>query len=470
MPTTARELHGLAWYGWTFTAVQITGVVGMVTAGDVADRAGPGKPLLAGLGTFSVGLAVAGSAPLISVFILGRALQGLGSGMVIVAIYVLIGDVYPEQLRPQVFGAISAAWVLPALVGPVIAGAVAERASWRAVFLGLLPLIAAGSAPLVPRVRRLPPRPATADPAGEGPANQEPANQELAAVGPAGERPANGGRHTASEGPALAAQRPADAGAWRAVGGLLRRRWFRALVAGVGIALVELAGERLVWVSLAPLAVGLLAVGWGLRPLLPPGTALVRRGVPAAVAFRGMLSGSYLGAESLVPLTLTVVHGLSPTRSGLPLMVGALGWAGAAWWQGKHAGASRGRLVRYGFLLVVAATLLMAAVSRASTPWELAYLAWILGGTGAGLTITTVSLQLLEFSPEEERGANSSALQISDSVLYAMCVGLGGTLVAAAAHGGLRLAGALLAGRARTASPSAGPGVTSTPEAPPTRP
>src|SRR5215207_10871924 len=122
LPSAVAELRGLAWYGWSFTALLVTSVVGMVAAGELADRVGARRPLLVGVLTFLTGLLVAGLAGGMAVFVLGRALQGVGVGLLAVVMYVLVGEAYPERLRPAVFGAISAAWVLPALVGPVVAG------------------------------------------------------------------------------------------------------------------------------------------------------------------------------------------------------------------------------------------------------------------------------------------------------------------------------------------------------------
>src|SRR4051794_11475336 len=138
----------------------------MVLAGELTDRIGCRLPLLIGVASFLAGLLVAGLAPVMAVFLLGRALQGFGTGLLIVVIFVIVGDQYPEALRPKVFGAISAAWVVPSLVGPVVAGALAQGPGWRWVFLGLVPLVVIAVVSLVPTLRRLrtPADPAPATP------------------------------------------------------------------------------------------------------------------------------------------------------------------------------------------------------------------------------------------------------------------------------------------------------------------
>jgi MFS family permease len=409
LPTAVRELDGLAWYGWSFTALLVTSVVGMVAAGELTDRVGGRLPLLGGVGAFLAGLLTAGLAPTMAVFLLGRALQGLGVGLLIVVMYVVVGDQYPERLRPTVFGAISAAWVIPSLVGPVVAGALAEGPGWRWVFLGLVPLVAAAIAVLVPTLRRQ--------------------------------------RRPAEPGPARPGRRVA------------------AVATAVGVAAVQWSLQDLGWPRAPALAAGLVVLVVGLRALLPRGTPALRRGVPAVVGFRGLLAGAFTSVESLVPLTLTLVHGYSPTAAGAPLTFGALGWAAASFWQGRRPDVARHLLVRTGFGLVAVAAGGMAVVAQPWSPAWVIYPVWVAGGCGMGLAMSSLSVLLLSFSPPAERGVNSSALQLSDSVASALCIGLAGALVAASARGVLPLsraagaldllmvvvavAGAALAGRAR---------------------
>jgi MFS family permease len=407
MPTAVRELRGLAFYGWAFTAFLVANVVGMVASGELADRYGAARPLLAGLVVFGGGLLLAGSAPVMGVFVLGRAVQGLGAGLQIVAVYVVIGAVYSDALRPRVFGALSAAWVLPSLVGPVLSGALAQHLSWRLVFVGLVPVLAAGGALLAPGLRRLP--------------------------------------------PAVTGRR--RRGSWR---------WAAAVAAAAGVAAVQAAGQRPTWASAALLVPGLAVLALGLRRLLPPGTVAVRAGVPAVVAFRGALAGSLFAVESLVPLTLALVHGYSPTAAGVPLMVAALGWSAASWVLGRWPALPRPRLVRYGFGLIAAGAVGMAVVAQPAAPGWLAYPVWAVAGIGAGTAWPSISVLLLALTPPAQHGVNSAALQIADAVASALCIGFGGALVAAAERGALSLPAAvltvdlLMAGLAVTAAALAG--------------
>jgi hypothetical protein len=61
-----------------------------------------------------------------------------------------------------------------------------------------------------------------------------------------------------------------------------------------------------------------------------------------------------------------------------------------------------------------------------------------------GLGMPSLSVLLLEQSSEDRRGADSAALQIADVTGSALCVGVVGVLVAAAASGHIALSTAVL--------------------------
>ena len=191
-------------------------------------------------------------------------------------------------------------------------------------------------------------------------------------------------------------------------------------------------------------AAGVAALVAGLRPLLPAGTVRLRRGLPAVVASRGLLAGAFFGMDALLPLTLTAVHGFSPTAAGLPLTAGAIGWATASQLQGRRPDVPRERVLRIGFALLA---LGLAGTAFAAIPalggWP-AYLSWAVAGLGMGLGMPSVGVLLLDQSAEHDRGANSAALQISDVTASALCIGLAGVLIAAAADGVLSVPAAVL--------------------------
>ena len=137
MPTITADLGGTSAYSLTFVLPFATSVFGMVGAGIITDRFSARTSMLTGCLTLLVGLGLAVIAPTMTVFIVSRAIQGLGGGALIVAIYSVIGLAYPARLRPRVFAAFAGAYVLPSLVGPAVAGVITQAVSWHGVFVAV---------------------------------------------------------------------------------------------------------------------------------------------------------------------------------------------------------------------------------------------------------------------------------------------------------------------------------------------
>src|SRR5262245_35427253 len=155
LPDIEADLGGLSWYGWVTTAFFLGTMVGIVFAGDHADRHGLGRPYVLGLVIFAVGLIVAGSAPSMPVLVVGRFVQGFGAGVVPALGYVAIGRVYSVDARPRMFAVMSTAWIVPGVIGPALAERVSSWLSWRVVFWGLLPLVAVAGSLIVPDMMKL---------------------------------------------------------------------------------------------------------------------------------------------------------------------------------------------------------------------------------------------------------------------------------------------------------------------------
>ncbi len=157
LPVVGRHLGDLRLYGWVFSAFLLASLIGIVVAGTLADRVPLGRPMLAGLALFALGLVIGGTAPDMAVLVAGRAVQGLGAGVVPAVAYVAISRCYPDEVAAANVRRLSTAWVVPGLVGPAIAALVAAAVGWRWVFLGLLPLVIAAGVLVVLALRNVPP-------------------------------------------------------------------------------------------------------------------------------------------------------------------------------------------------------------------------------------------------------------------------------------------------------------------------
>ncbi|WP_157612402.1 MFS transporter [Ruania albidiflava] len=168
LPVAMTDLDGAQWYSLAYAATITAALVGMVIGGNWSDRSGPRRPLVAGGSLFLGGLALCMVAPEPSTFVLGRLLQGIGGGIDSVVLYVLIARRIPERPRPRMFGLLTTAWLVPSLVGPVLAGALTDLMTWRVVF-GIVLAGAAISLGGLLHVTRDPGMHST-EPVGDGPA------------------------------------------------------------------------------------------------------------------------------------------------------------------------------------------------------------------------------------------------------------------------------------------------------------
>ena len=381
MPTVARDLDGLDLYALAFAAPLASGVVGMVAAGMWSDRTGPVVPLLAAMALFSAGLLVCGLAPSMELLLTGRILQGLGGGALTVGLYVIVGLVFPATLRPAVFASFAAAWVLPALFGPGVAALVADAWSWRWVFLGTVGFVVIALALIAPALRGL-------EPHAEG------------------------------------VDTPSS------------RLWWAALGA-VAVLVLELLGSARGSTTLGAFA-ALLAVWVSLGRLLPPGSRVARRGLPAVVATRGLLAATFFCAEAYIVYVLQDHWHLSPGRAGIALTCVGVIWASSSQVQsrlGDRVSHTRAMvigtsLVLAGLVAVAASVLAHDTGGRPSAVLPAA--AYVLAGAGMGFAYPRTGVAVLGVSTDRDRGFNSSALSVADSLGAALALSVSGALFAAA--------------------------------------
>ncbi|MFK5583755.1 MULTISPECIES: MFS transporter [unclassified Serinicoccus] len=373
MPTVAAALDGYHLYNMAFGATVAASVVGMVVGGWWADRQGPRPSVVTGTALFAGGLLLAGTAVSMEVFVLGRALQGLGSGASTVALYVVIAQRVPDRLRPAVFSLLAAAWVVPGLAGPLLTGAMVEHLSWRWVFLGVVPLAALSLWVL---------------------------------------------------GPALRATRRGGVGAH-----LRRTTILWAVAAALSVGVLNLAGERVEGREYAIGAVSLLVLLVAARQLLPRGTLTLGRGLPSVIGVRGALGGSFVAAEAYLPLMLRDEHGYSPAQAGGALAAASVAWALGSWWQSRFPpGVDRYALMMVGVVLYTVLMGVLALVFWTSQPGWMVIAVYGLATLGVGLAYPTTSLLTMRLSPEAEIGHNSSALQVGEALSSALALALTGVV------------------------------------------
>ncbi len=388
LPVVERDLGDLALYGWVFSVYLLASLVGTVVAGREADRRGPGPPFAVGCTLFALGLIGAGLAPTMPLLVVARVVQGLGAGTVPAVAYACIGRSYPPSARPRMFAVLSTAWVVPALVGPALAGVVARGLGWRWVFLGLLPLVAIAAVMTLPALFRIGPAPRPDPDAGppEGPPDV-----------PSGAK-------------------TSDA----------------VLVAvGAGLVIGGLTASGTPWLMPVLIAAGILL---GLPPfirLVPTGTLRARAGLPADVLARGVLTFAFFGTDAFVPLAIQNVRHESVTYTGFVLTASTLSWTAFAWVQQHYVHRLGPRFfVRLGFCCIAVGIVGVAASLSSSVPVWTVVVSWSIGAAGMGFAYAPLSLVMLDAAEPGREGAASAALQLSDQLGFALGTGVAGAAVA----------------------------------------
>ncbi len=387
MPKVADELGQLELYGWVFSGFFLGNLVGTVVAGGALDRMPLARPFAVGLGLFALGLAIGGLAPSMPVLVGARVIQGLGGGAVAPTAYVAIGRGLPQRLQPQMFAMLSAAWVVPGLIGPSIAAVVGEVTTWRLVFLGLLPLLAVAGTIALSALRAVP--------------SAAPAAEHRAALATA-------------------------------------RRLPNALLAagGTGILVAALTVDTLaIVVGGSVLGGGMLLVAF--RRLTPTGTLRLARGVPAAVLLRGVMTFAFFVGDAYIALMLQTWRQTPATLTGIVFTVTTVAWTTGTWLQARRIDrVGPRRFVALGFACLALASALTIPVVMPVVPPEAAIVTWVLAGLGMGFMYSAVTLVVLRGVPPEQQGSASSALQLSDILGTALGAGVGGALAAVGERSG----------------------------------
>lgn len=378
MPIVSEALDGRELYAVAFAGTLATSVIGMVAAGAWADARGPRGALYVAVTLFIAGLLLSGFAVSMEQFLIGRLVQGLGAGGQTVALYVVVARLYPAHLHGRVFAAFAAAWVVPSMVGPFLAGAVAEYLDWRWAFLGVAVLTTIAFLLIAVRLR------------GVDLGHGEPQDRRALVI-----------------------------------------RLLLAVVVATFAVLIGFTAElgvQVGWpIALASVAVIAVAV----LPLLPRRTLRAGSGLPSVVLMRGIAAGAFFAAEAYIPYLLIERFGFTATRAGVALMLAAFAWAGASQLQGRvgeRLGNTRITVISLSLMLLALACVLVAALWAVSP--ALVVVGWAFAGGGMGLLYPRLTVLTLAYSNPGNQGFNSSALSISDSTGSAVAIALAGLAVA----------------------------------------
>ncbi|WP_317203951.1 MFS transporter [Janthinobacterium sp.] len=375
LPTVVKEIGGLDLYAWNTTLFVVASILGSALTARLLQGAGPRAAYAVAGALFLAGSLICALAPAMPVLLLGRAVQGLGGGLLFALCYAMIQLLFEERLWPRAMALVSGMWGVATLVGPAIGGVFAEMGVWRAAFASLLPVTLAYLA-LTTAV--LPRRDASQPAAGKLPLRQ-----------------------------------------------LL-------LLAGAVLAVGAGSASALPLWNVAGVAAALLLVCLLLRHEARAPTRLLPRnaldpGAPlwALYATMGLLVVG-MTSEIFVPYFLQTLHGQSPLVSGYLAALMAAGWTlseviSSAW---KDAAARRAIVA--GPLCVLAGLILLAVFAPRQGGGDQVLLALIcvaltLVGFGIGLGWPHLLTRVLQGAAAQDQ--NAAAASLTTVQLFATALG-----------------------------------------------
>jgi len=139
---TIRDYFGLddRLATWLFTIYVLFHLIGTPLMAKLSDTFGRRSVYIADLLLFALGSVLVAVAPSYTILLIGRAIQGLGSGGIFPVASAVIGDTFPPEKRGSALGLIGAVFGLAFIIGPVIGG-ILLLFGWRWLFAINLPIL-----------------------------------------------------------------------------------------------------------------------------------------------------------------------------------------------------------------------------------------------------------------------------------------------------------------------------------------
>jgi len=382
-PSIVRDIGGLELFSWMTTLFVAAGVLGSITVATRPKGIGLRAIYVAAALIFGVGSLACAIAPTMPVLLIGRAVQGYGSGMLSGLAYAFIRFIYPEPLWRRASTLYAAIWGVATVLGPTLGGLFAAGSAWREAFLILVPvavLMALSGRWLLPDV------------ADDRIDTRTPLIQIillLAAV------------------------------LFVSIAGTIEHGSYKTMLIAASIVLVTtmVLIERKSEVRLLP---------YGAVMLSNPIARLY------LTIFTMML---VLTSDIYIPYFLQTLHGVTPLVSGYLVALVALGWTIAAFFSASFSGRQAAIAIISGCILETAATASLIPFLATNTPFDTvarfapAVITMFLMGFGVGLGWAHLVTRIIGIARRTEQDKASAAISMTQSLGGAFGAALAGVIV-----------------------------------------
>ncbi|MBY5558230.1 MFS transporter [Rhizobium leguminosarum] len=369
-PSIVRDIGGLVLFSWVTSLFVAAAVLGSIFVAMRPRGIGLRSVYVIAALVFGVGSLIAAAAPSMPVVLIGRTVQGLGTGALAALGYAFIRFVYPEPLWPKASTLYAAIWGVSTVIGPTLGGFFSAGHAWRYAFIVLVPL-GLLMAVLAPRLL-----PDVED-------DREQAKTPVAQIG------------------------------------LLLAAVLMVSAAGA----IEATATKVALIAASVVAVAGMIVIEGRSPnrLLPSGAVSLSQ--PISRVYLAMLAMTVvLVSDVFIPYFLQTLHGVPAIVSGYLVALVALGWTFAAFLSGSWAGGRAYWAIVIGALIEAAATASLALFLAKDNPQGHmliigpAAVGMFMMGFGIGLGWAHLVAMVLKLVADNEQDKASAAIPTMSSL------------------------------------------------------
>lgn len=150
LPTIVGDLSGVDEMSWVITIYILASTIMLPIYGKLGDLIGRKGLLIGAISVFIVGSIIGGWSQDMTGLIIGRGVQGLGGGGLMVLSQAIIADVVPARERGKYMGIMGGVFAISSVAGPLLGGWFTDDLTWRwglwmNIPLGILAIIAAAA-------------------------------------------------------------------------------------------------------------------------------------------------------------------------------------------------------------------------------------------------------------------------------------------------------------------------------------